>query len=158
MSITLEAAKETDLETLREMVGWYTVDLAKFYPPGVRPPVMVADEWLRRATPNVFMVHCGKQVAGFIVVAIRPCIPGVSGNYVSEYYIKPEFRHSKVALLSGGLLMRLLPGEWAADVLALNDLSMRWTRAMTRRYGTCLRERSIYTEFGEARRFRWKVV
>lgn len=158
MSVTLKPACEDDLETLRDMVGWYTVELAQHYQPGIKPPVMVADEWLCRSTPNVFIIESEGGTAGFIMVAVRPCIPGVMANYIGEFYVKPEFRHSLTALLAGGALMKLMPGEWTADVLAHNDASMRWTRAMTRRYGRCMREVTIFNDYGEFRRFRWKAV
>lgn len=158
VSVEITAANEHDLEDLRSMAGYYMIDLARFRPPGIKPPVIVADEWLNRSTPNVFMIHAGGQVAGFICVAVRPCIPGVTGNYISDFYVKPEFRHSLTALLAGGALMRLLPGEWTTDVRVQNTYSMRWTRAMTRRYGSCMHERTIWTDAGEFRRFRWKAV
>jgi len=155
--IELSAPNESELSELRSMAGWYAVELAQYYPAGIKPQVMSADAWINRSTPNVLLIRWHHAVAGFLVVAVRPCIIGVSGNYLAEFYIKPAFRKSSTALRAGGLLMKQMPGEWTADVLALNEPSLRFSRAMTRRYAFRQSERPIVTEFGPFQRFRWEV-
>jgi len=140
---------------LREMAGWYAVELSRYYPVGAKRPVMNADAWLERATPNVYLIKQDGETAGFIVVAVRPAIPGVMGNYLAEFFVLPQYRKGKTAMLAGGELMRQMPGEWTADVLQLNEPSLRFSRAMTRRYGKCAHERTICVDSGIAVRFRW---
>jgi predicted acetyltransferase len=154
MLIELIVARLSDLIELRQMVTQYTAELAEFYPAGVSPPMQNLDAWLA-SRAGVFEIIADDKLAGFVIMAMRPSIPGVCGNYLAEFYVAPDFRHGTAAIKAGSLLMHQYPGEWTADVLARNTNGLRFAEAMTQRMGKCVRHRMIETPWGPAMRFRW---
>jgi predicted acetyltransferase len=149
--VTLSRSSPSNLLDLLTMLNDYGDELRPYYPEGVVIPAFHAGHG------ETLLVNAQDALAGFIIVDFNPCIPGVSGHYLAEFYIKPEFRNSHAAMQAGGMAVRRNPGEWTADVLAANAPSLRFTRAMTRRYGKNVRDHEIETPVGAAVRFRWTV-
>ncbi|WP_160107928.1 GNAT family N-acetyltransferase [Pseudomonas izuensis] len=133
-SIELHAAQRDELETLENLMQFYTYDFSEWLPLklgehgffNIQP---LPDYWRNPAT-RPFLIRVDGELAGFVTVDNETHLPGARYN-IGYLFIARRFRGQGVARFVVSTLLSRFPGQW--QILHLDaNLGARafWTRVM----------------------------
>jgi predicted acetyltransferase len=114
-SIELHAAQRDELETIENLMQFYTYDFSEWLPLklsehgffSLRP---LSDYWQKPAT-RPFLIRVDGELAGFVTVDDNTHLPGADYN-IGYLFVSRRFRGQGVARFVVSTLLSRFPGQW----------------------------------------------
>ncbi|WP_212624772.1 GNAT family N-acetyltransferase [Pseudomonas sp. PP3] len=114
-SITLHAAHRDELETIENLMQFYTYDFSEWLPltlgeSGFFQLRALPDYWDKPAT-RPFLIRVDGELAGFVTVDGDTHLPGAQFN-IGYLFVSRRFRGQGVAKFVVSTLLSRFPGQW----------------------------------------------
>jgi predicted acetyltransferase len=114
-SIELQTAQRDELETIENLMQFYTYDFSEWLPLTLgefgffklRP---LPDYWQKPAT-RPFLIRVDGELAGFVTVDDDTHLPGAHHN-IGYLFVSRRFRGQGVARFVVSTLLSRIPGQW----------------------------------------------
>jgi len=114
-SIALHAAQRDELETIENLMQFYTYDFSEWLPLklgdygffNIQP---MSDYWRNPAT-RPFLIKVDAELAGFVTVDNQTHLPGAEYN-IGYLFVSRRFRGQGVARFVVSTLLSRFPGQW----------------------------------------------
>lgn len=130
--IELRAARRDELDTLENLMQFYTYDFSEWLPlklgdHGFFPIQLKGDYWRQPAT-RPFLIHVDGELAGFVTVDDHILIEGADYN-IGYFFVSRRWRGQGVAQFVTSALLSHLPGRWQIFHVDANRPAQRfWAR------------------------------
>ena len=113
--IELYAAQRDELETIENLMQFYTYDFSEWLPLklgeqglfNIQPKL---DYWRKPAT-RPFLIKVDGELAGFVTVDDQTHLPGAYLN-IGYFFVSRRFRGQGVAKFVASTLLSRFPGQW----------------------------------------------
>jgi predicted acetyltransferase len=114
-SIELHAAQRDELETIENLMQFYTYDFSEWLPLklgeyGFFNILPMPDYWRNPAT-RPFLIKVDGELAGFVTVDNQTHLPGAEYN-IGHLFVSRRFRGQGVARFVVSTLLSRFPGQW----------------------------------------------
>jgi predicted acetyltransferase len=114
-SIELHAAQRDELETIENLMQFYTYDFSEWLPLklgeyGLFNILPMPDYWRNPAT-RPFLIKVDGELAGFVTVDNQTHLPGAEYN-IGYLFVSRRFRGRGVARFVVSTLLSQFPGQW----------------------------------------------
>ncbi|MBV7528233.1 MULTISPECIES: GNAT family N-acetyltransferase [Pseudomonas] len=114
-SIELHAAQRDELETIENLMQFYTYDFSEWLPLklgeyGFFNILPMPDYWRNPAT-RPFLIEVDGELAGFVTVDNQVLLPGANYN-IGYLFVSRRFRGQGVARFVVSTLLSQFPGQW----------------------------------------------
>jgi predicted acetyltransferase len=114
-SIELHAAQRDELETIENLMQFYTYDFSEWLPLklgeyGLFNILPMPDYWRNPAT-RPFLIKVDGELAGFVTVDNQVHLPGADYN-IGYLFVSRRFRGQGVARFVVSTLLSRFPGQW----------------------------------------------
>ncbi|MGJ7518492.1 GNAT family N-acetyltransferase [Pseudomonas baetica] len=114
-SITLHAAHRDELQTIENLMQFYTYDFSEWLPlklgeQGFFNIQYLTDYWRNPAT-QPFLIRVDDELAGFVTVDEDTRLPDVRYN-IGYLFVTRRFRGQGIAKFVVSTLLSRLPGQW----------------------------------------------
>ncbi|MCW8278270.1 GNAT family N-acetyltransferase [Pseudomonas sp. PCH199] len=135
-SIELHAAQRDELETIENLMQFYTYDFSEWLPLrlsehgffNIRP---LPDYWRKPAT-RPFLIRIDSELAGFVTVDDECHLPGAQYN-IGYLFVSRRFRGQGVAKFVVSTLLSRFPGQWQIFHIEANQPArLFWAAVMPR--------------------------
>ncbi|CAI8748727.1 GCN5 family acetyltransferase [Pseudomonas sp. IT-P218] len=115
ISIELHAARRDELQTLENLMQFYTYDFSEWVPlalgeQGLFSLMSLSDYWRKPAT-QPFLIKVDGELAGFVTVDDEVHVPDARHN-IGYLFVSRRFRGQGVARFVVSTLLNRLPGRW----------------------------------------------
>lgn len=133
-SIELHAAQRDELETIENLMQFYTYDFSEWLPlklgeHGFFSIQPLMDDWRNPAT-RPFLIHVDDELAGFVTLDNDTHLPGAEHN-IGYLFVVRRFRGKGVARFVVSTLLNRFPGEWQIFHIDANPCARAfWTKVM----------------------------
>ncbi|NUT75828.1 GNAT family N-acetyltransferase [Pseudomonas sp. C1C7] len=134
LSITLHAAHRDELETIENLMQFYTYDFSEWLPlelgeHGFFSLQPLTDYWRNPAT-RPFLIRVNGELAGFVTVDDNIQVPGAEHN-IGYLFVARRFRGQGVARFVVSALLSRVPGQWQIFHLDENPCARAfWARVV----------------------------
>ncbi|MGH8389676.1 MAG: GNAT family N-acetyltransferase [Pseudomonas sp.] len=113
--IELHAAQRDELETIENLMQFYTYDFSEWVPLnfgefGFFTLRSLADYWRKPAT-RPFLIKVDDEIAGFVTLDDETHLPGTQYN-MGYLFVSRRFRGQGVAKFVVSTLLSRFPGQW----------------------------------------------
>lgn len=113
--IELHAAQRDELETIENLMQFYTYDFSEWLPlklgdQGLFNIQPKRDYWRKPAT-RPFLIKVDGELGGFVTVDDETHLPGAEFN-IGYFFVSRRFRGQGVAKFVASTLLSRLPGQW----------------------------------------------
>jgi predicted acetyltransferase len=135
-TIELHPTQRDDLQTLENLMQFYTYDLSEWLPlsladHGFFSLQALSDYW-RNPAIHPFVIHVNGELAGFVTVDNATHLPGAEHN-IGYLFIARRFRGQGVATFVASTLLSRFHGQWQILHLAANlPAAQFWKAAIPR--------------------------
>lgn len=114
-STELHAAQRDELETIENLMQFYTYDFSEWLPLklgeyGLFNILPMPDYWRNPAT-RPFLIKVDGELAGFVTVDNQVHLPGANYN-IGYLFVSRRFRGQGVARFVVSTLLSQFPGQW----------------------------------------------
>jgi len=114
-SIELHAAQRDELETIENLMQFYTYDFSEWLPlklsgQGFFNLQPIPDYW-RKAATRPFLIKVNGELAGFVTVDDNTHLDGARYN-IGYLFVSRRFRGQGVARFVVSTLLSQFPGQW----------------------------------------------
>ncbi|PMZ87140.1 MULTISPECIES: GNAT family N-acetyltransferase [unclassified Pseudomonas] len=114
-SIELHAAQRDELETIENLMQFYTYDFSEWLPlklgeHGFFNILPMPEYWQNPAT-RPFLIEVDGELAGFVTVDNQVHLPGADYN-IGYLFVSRRFRGQGVARFVVSTLLSRFPGQW----------------------------------------------
>jgi predicted acetyltransferase len=133
-SVELHATQRDELETLENLMQFYTYDLSEWLPlklggHGFFSLQPTLDYW-RKPTTQPFLITVDNELAGFVTVDDQTHLQGAAHN-LGYLFVARRFRGQGVATFVVSALLSRNPGEWQIFHLDKNQPArLFWANVM----------------------------
>jgi predicted acetyltransferase len=115
ISIELHAAQRDELQTIENLMQFYTYDISEWVPlklgeHGFFNILPLSDYWRQPAT-QAFLIRVDGELAGFVTVDDEIHVPDARFN-IGYLFVSRGFRGQGVARFVVSTLLNRLPGRW----------------------------------------------
>jgi Predicted acetyltransferase len=115
ISIELHAARRDELQTIENLMQFYTYDFSEWLPlplgeQGFFSILPLTDYW-RKPTTQAFLIKVDGELAGFVTVDDDTHVPDARHN-IGYLFVSRRFRGQGVARFVVSTLLNRLPGRW----------------------------------------------
>jgi predicted acetyltransferase len=127
LPVSLDAARPDDATLLGNLVQLYIHDLSAVFPDIAPGPDgrfsyrTLSLYWSEPTRRFPFLIRCGTQVAGFILVTRGSPVSEDPETFdVAEFFVMRRYRRAGVGREAAALLWSRLPGKWTVRVTEAN--------------------------------------
>ena len=123
-SIELHAAQRDELDTIENLMQFYTYDFSEWLPLklgeyGFFDILPMPDYWRHPAT-HPFLIKVDAELAGFVTVDNQTHLPGANYN-IGYLFVSRRFRGRGVGRFVVSTLLSRFPGQWQIFHLDANQ-------------------------------------
>jgi predicted acetyltransferase len=114
-SIELHAAQRDELETIENLMQFYTYDFSEWLPLNLGEHgffnIQPLPEYWRNPSTRPFLIRVDGELAGFVTVDDDTHLPGARHN-IGHLFVSRAFRGQGVAKFVVSTLLSRFPGQW----------------------------------------------
>ena len=130
--IELRVARRDELDTLENLMQFYTYDFSEWLPLKLGGhgffPIQLKDDYWRQPATRPFLIHVDGELAGFVTVDDHLLIEGADYN-IGYLFVSRRWRGQGVAQFVASALLSHLPGRWQIFHVDANLPAQRfWAR------------------------------
>ncbi|MGE8149691.1 GNAT family N-acetyltransferase [Pseudomonas vancouverensis] len=148
-SITLHPAQRDELQTIENLMQFYTYDFSEWLPlklgeHGFFSILPMPDYWRNPAT-RPFLIKADGELAGFVTVDENTHLPGALYN-IGYLFVSRRFRGQGVARFVVSTLLSQFPGQWQIFHIEVNQPARLFWAAVMPGLAVCdltLHQRSV---------------